>query len=123
MLSPSGATIKIQPGALVGRVEDWYNESATVRFGGWAGDAADHRLADAVVVFQGSHSVFAGTTTVPRHLPQLQAKGQVQGGFVFELPQSLVGAGGGTPLRFFAVRGNVATELSYAPGFPWRVRR
>ena len=58
--SPSGATIQIQPGALVGRVEDWYQESATVRFGGWAGDAADHRLADAVVVFQGTHSVFAG---------------------------------------------------------------
>ena len=120
---PGGATIQIQPGALVGRVEDWYQESATVRFGGWAGDALGHRLADAVVVFQGTRSVFAGATTVPRHLPQLQAKGQVQGGFVFELPQSLVGKGGGTPLRFFAVRGNVATELSYAPAFPWRARQ
>ena len=46
----------------------------------------------------------------------------MQGGFVFELPQSLVGKGGGTPLRFFAVRGNVATELSYAPGFPWQAQ-
>jgi hypothetical protein len=120
---PAGTTIRIERGALVGRVEDWYQESATVRFGGWAGDAADHRLVDAVVVCQGSHSIFAGTTTVPRNLPQLQAKGQVEGGFVFELPRSLVGNGGGTPLRFFAVRGNVATELSYAPGFPWRVRQ
>ena len=121
--SPTGTAIRIQPGALVGRVEDWYREASTIRFGGWAGDAADHRLADAVVVFQGNRSVFTGTTTVPRHLPRLQAKGQVQGGFVFELPQSLVGDGGGAPLRFFAVRGNVATELSYAPGFPWRVQR
>ena len=94
-----------------------------MRFGGWAGDAANHRLADAVVVFQGARAVFAGTTTVPRHLPQLQATGQVQGGFVFELPRSLVGKGGGTPLRFFAIRGNVATELTYAPGFPWQARR
>ena len=91
-----------------------------MRFGGWAGDAANHHLVDDVVVFQGSHSIFAGTTTVERNLPQLQAKGEVQGGFVFELPQSLVGKGGGTHLRFFAVRGNVATELSYAPGFPWQ---
>jgi hypothetical protein len=120
---PNGATIQVTPGALVGRVEDWYLESATVRFGGWAGDAANHHLVDDVVVFQGSHSIFAGTTTVERNLPQLQAKGEVQGGFVFELPQSLVGKGGGTHLRFFAVRGNVATELSYAPGFPWQAQR
>jgi hypothetical protein len=121
---PNGAAIQVKPGALAGRVEDWYLESATVRFGGWAGDAVNHHLVDNVVVFQGSHSIFAGTTTVERHLPQLQAKGQVQGGFVFELPQSLVGTGGGArPLRFFAVRGNVATELSYAPGFPWQAPR
>jgi hypothetical protein len=120
--SPAGTTITVRPGALAGRVEDWYQESATVRFGGWAGDTANHRLVDSVVVFQGTHSIFAGTTTVERNLPQLKSKGQVQGGFVFELPQSVVGKGGGTPLRFFAVRGNVATELTYAPGFPWQAQ-
>ena len=63
------------------------------------------------------------TITVERDLPQPQPQGEVQGGFVFELSQSLVGKGGGTPLRFFGVPGNVATDLSYAPGFPWQARR
>jgi hypothetical protein len=63
------------------------------------------------------------TTTVERDQLQPQPQGEVQGGFVFELSHSPVGKGDGTPLRFFAVPGNVATDLSYAPGFPWQARR
>jgi hypothetical protein len=40
-------------------------------------------------------------------------------GFVFDLPRSVVGSG---PLRFFAVRGGVASELRYVKDFPWRAR-
>lgn len=120
---PGGHTLRIVPGALAGRVEDWYFESGSVRFGGWAGDAVHHALADAVVVFRGSSFVYAGTTTVERSLPQLRAHGNVQAGFVIELPRTLVGSGGGAPLRFFAVRDGIASELPASDGFPWRTSR
>jgi Sulfatase len=120
IVDPAGRRITLVPGALAGRVEDWYFESGSVRFGGWAGDATRHALADAVLVFRGKQFLYAGTTTVKRKLRPLRAHGVIQGGFVIELPDALVGRGGGPPLRFFAVRGDVATELPVASGFPWR---
>lgn len=121
--SPSGRTIRVVPAALAGRVEDWYAEPSTVRFGGWAGDPADHGLVDAVVVFRGTQFLYAGTTAVERALPQIRPTGNVQAGFVIELPRALVGDGGGPPLRFFAVRHGVASELPVASGFPWRASK
>jgi Sulfatase len=119
---PTGAPIRIVPGALVGRVEDWYFESGTVRFGGWAGDPVAKAIPDAVVVFGGGRFLYAGTTTVGRTgMFKLRPDGSlIKSGFVFELPRSLVGDGPGSPpLRFFAVRGNRATELPLPKGFPW----
>jgi len=119
---PSGRSLAIEPKALVGRVEDWFVEPSTVRFGGWAGDPRTHAIPDAVVVFDGNRFVFAGTTTVARgRLYQLRPDGSpIQAGFVFELPRLIVGEGAAArPLRFFAVRGGVASELPVPKGFPW----
>jgi hypothetical protein len=118
----AGETVPIRPGALSGLVEDWFFERESVRFGGWAADAAAGRLADSVLVFSGGRFVYAGTTAVGRRrLPIKTDLPIIRAGFVFDLPLSLVGKGAGSPpLRFFAVRGGVASELAYVKGFPWR---
>jgi hypothetical protein len=116
----SGRTVRLRPGALDGVVEDWFNERQTIRFGGWAADTKGGHLADTVVVFSGRRFVYSGTTTVGRKRIPFKGKKPDEGvriGFVFDLPRSIVGRG---PLRFFAVRGDVATELRYVPDFPWR---
>ena len=120
VLRNGGRVVRIQPGALHGRVEDWFNESDTVRVGGWAADTVDGRLVDNVLVFRGDTFVYSGTTTVGRRglpfgdTPSTEA---VRMGFAFDLPHSLIGDG---PLRFFGVRGGVASELGYVKRFPWR---
>ncbi len=114
--------VRVRPGALDGLVEDWYRERESVRFGGWAADARRGRLADVVLVFSGGRFVYSGTTAVGRkRLPFAGKKPDeaVRIGFVFDLPRSVVGKG---PLRFFAVRGDSATELRYVEDFPWRPR-
>ena len=119
-LRNGGHVVRIQPGALHGRVEDWFNERDTVRVGGWAADTVGGRLVDNVLVFRGDTFVYSGTTTVGRRgvpfgdTPPTEA---VRMGFAFDLPRSLIGDG---PLRFFAIRGGVASELAYVKRFPWR---
>ena len=120
MLRNGGHVVRIQPGALHGRVEDWFDERDTVRVGGWAADTVGGRLVDDVLVFRGDTFVYSGTTTVGRRglpfgdTPPTEA---VRMGFAFDLPRSLIGDG---PLRFFGVRGGVASELAYVKRFPWR---
>ena len=120
VLRNGGRVVRIQPGALHGRVEDWFNESDTVRVGGWAADTVGGRLVDNVLVFRGDTFVYSGTTTVGRRglpfgdTPPTEA---VRMGFAFDLPRSLIDDG---PLRFFGVRGGVASELGYVKRFPWR---
>jgi Sulfatase len=121
-LRAGSQVVHVQPGALDGVVEDWFNERESIRFGGWTADTEGGRLADAVLVFAGGKFVYAGTTTVGRKRIPFKGKGAddvVRIGFVFDLPRSLVGRG---PLRFFGVRGNVASELAYVKDFPWRPR-
>jgi hypothetical protein len=111
---------RIRPGALDGLVEDWYRERESVRFGGWAGDARRGRLADVVLVFSNGRFVYSGTTAVARKRIPFAGKGPDQAvriGFVFDLPRSVIAKG---PLRFFAVRGDSASELRYVQDFPWR---
>ena len=117
-----GSVIPIVPRALRGRVEDWFFERETVRFGGWAVDAARERLPDRVLVFVDGRFLYSGTTTVERwDLPHAKANPALgESGFVFELPRTAVGNEGGAKLRFFAVSGDTASELAYVADFPWR---
>jgi hypothetical protein len=114
----SGRSIDVAPGALEGAVETWSFEPDTARVGGWAADLGRHTLADRVLVFLDGRLVYSGATSFGR--PDLPGKSAPRGTrFVFQLPLSLVGRGGAA-LRFFAVRGTRASELSYPDGFPWR---
>jgi len=119
---PRGARARVVPRALRGHVEDWYFERQTIRVGGWAADVARARVPERVLVFANGRFLYAGTPGGERRdlrvaslHPSLR-----RSGFVFELPRRLVGDGGDVELRFFALSGGVATELSYARRFPWR---
>jgi hypothetical protein len=118
----AGHSVAVRAGALDGVVEDWFHERETIRFGGWAADTKGGHLADSVLVFAGGRFVYAGTTTVGRKRIPFAGKAPdevVRIGFVFDLPRSVVANG---PLRFFAVRAGVASELRYVKDFPWRGR-
>jgi hypothetical protein len=120
LLDAAGRTVRVRRGALDGLVEDWFNERETIRFGGYAADTARGHLADQVLVFSGGRFLYSGTTTVGRKRIPFHGKSpdaSVRIGFVFDLPRTLVGRG---PLRFFAVRGEQASELRYVKDFPWR---
>jgi hypothetical protein len=112
--------LPIVPAAVDGLVEDWYFERDAVRFGGWAGDVEAGAPAEQVLVFADGELVYSGTPGVGRADLGRRYPGLGRSGFVFDLPEELVGDGGDVGLRFFAVRGNTASELAYARGFPWR---
>jgi hypothetical protein len=112
--------IPVVSGALQGEVEDWFFEEDTVRIGGWAGDVGEREPADLVVAFADGRLVYSGTPSVGRADLGERYPGLGRSGFVAELPRTLVGGNGETELRFFAIRGGVASELGYAPDFPWR---
>ncbi len=114
-----GEPIPIAPGT-EGSVEDWFFERDAVRFGGWAGDVESKAPADRVLVFADGELVHSGTPGIGRADLAKRYPGLGRSGFVFDLPQSLVGDGGEVELRFFAVRDGTATELTYPNGFPWR---
>jgi hypothetical protein len=113
-------SVSIAPGALEGRLEDWYFERDAVRFGGWAGDVEAGEPAEKVLVFADGELLHSGTPSVGREDLGKRYPGLGRSGFVFDLPSRVVGEGGDVSLRFFALRGGQATELSYAPDFPWR---
>jgi len=112
--------IPLVPGALEGKVEDWFFEADTVRFGGWAGDVEAREAAETVLVFAGEELLYSGTPSVGRADLGNRHPGLGRSGFVVELPRERVGEGSDLRLRFFALREGKATELSYAEGFPWK---
>ena len=120
ILAPGGRALPITPGALQGKVEDWYLERETVRFGGWAGDVENARLVDRILVYADDELLYAGRTSVGRLDLAERYPGLGHAGFVFELPRSVVEEDSDVRLRFFAIRGGTASELGYKRGFPWR---
>ena len=116
-----GRQLALAPAAVDGSVEDWFVERDSVRFGGWAGDIEGHVPADRVLVFADGELVGSGTPRVGRSDLGNRYRGLGRAGFVFDLPRDRVGDGSdATPLRFVAIRGDRASELGYARGFPWR---
>ncbi|MGH3039989.1 MAG: hypothetical protein ACRDLZ_11435, partial [Gaiellaceae bacterium] len=115
----SGQEIAVVPGKLEGAVEEWFRQPTTVRFVGWAADVAGRALADRILVFADGRLALSTATSFNR--PDVaKAHGVPEGaGFVLELPVALTRAGA-VSLRFFAVRDERASELSYPSAFPWR---
>ena len=118
--SSTGRQFPVVRGAVGGVVEDWFFEADTVRIGGWAGDVQEREPAETVLVFSGRQLLYSGTPSVGRADLAEKYPGLGRSGFAVELPREIVQGGSGVDLRFFAVRGDVASELEYADGFPWK---
>jgi hypothetical protein len=114
-----GTTIRVERGALAGDVRA-LTQGDRVSFSGWAADLEARRPADSIVIFVDGRSVYAGH---PGNMPRNDIEkryGVDRAGFLFMFPRSLVPARGAAyQVRVFAVRGKVASELRYQPGYPW----
>ena len=113
-----GSEIPVRAGAIDGEVEDWFFEQDTVRIGGWAGVVRERVAADVVLVFSDGELVYSGSPSVGRADLGARYPGLGRSGFVAQLPRHVVDED--AELRFFALEGGVASELSYDPDFPWK---
>jgi hypothetical protein len=121
VVDAGGTRLPLVPAAVDGLVEDWFVERDSVRVGGWAGDIEAHAPADRVLVFADGELIGSGTPRVGRSDLGRRYPGLGRSGFVFDLPRDRVGEGSdAVPLRFIGVRGDRASELGHARGFPWR---
>jgi hypothetical protein len=113
----NGQEIAVVPGKLDGAVEEWSRQPTAVRFSGWAADVEGRALVDRVLVFADGRLAYSTATSFNR-FDVAKAHGVPEGaGFFFELPTAPTES---SSLRFFAVRGERASELAYPSGFPWR---
>jgi hypothetical protein len=111
---PSGDRASVESGRLAGQVESWSADGTTFRASGWAADVRDGALPDRVLLFSGRKLVFAGATTIFRwDVGATQRRPEmIRSGWAAEVPIREVRD---TRLTVFAVRGNVASELTW-PG-------
>jgi hypothetical protein len=93
-------------------------------FGGWAADFEARAPVEALLVFVDGEPLYAarGVTLRGAFEPE-RHEGIDDTGFRFGLPRTLLPPfGSGHEVRVFAVSGDAAAELDYAPGYPWESR-
>jgi hypothetical protein len=118
-----GTAIRVESGALAGDVRA-LTQGDRVSFSGWAADLEARRPADSIVIFVDGRSVYAGHPGNMRRDDVEKRYGVDKSGFLFMFPRSLVPARGTAhQVRVFALRGDVASELEYKPGYPWATGR
>ena len=113
--------VKIIQGALSGSLDLAVSRDGHVLFAGWAADIKKSRLPDAIVAFINGEFFFSGKTGVNRpdvakyyNDPDLQ-----KAGFEFVVPFSIFKDKDNPEVRFFAIKGGVASELYYPKGYKW----
>jgi hypothetical protein len=116
--TPSGETIRVQPGAVSGYVDIARVEGDLVNFFGWAADVPRKRIRDRVLVFANGRFVYAVDRPLEGRRPDLGAELE-DAGFAIYLDRRDVLRGPNPELRVFAVVGGVASELRYPDGYRW----
>lgn len=113
--------VKIIQGALGGSLDLAVFRDGHVLFAGWAADIKKSRLPDTIVAFINGEFFFSGKTGVDRpdvakyyNDPDLQ-----KAGFEFVVPFSIFKDKDNPEVRFFAIKGGVASELNYPKGYKW----
>ena len=120
IVSLTGTTIRIVPGALGGWVDAVRQQTGGTRFSGWASDGAHRKRVQQVVVFVDGQSKHERHTPLSRpdvagffKFPPLR-----RAGFRVELPVSVFDQDPAPIVRVFAVsKTRVASELSYRPEY------
>jgi hypothetical protein len=113
-----GGTLRIEPGSIHGQIRV-SRQGDRISFIGWAADLDRRSRVDSIVVFVDGRSLYlAQGRSFRRRLP-LEEEGIGNPGFGFELPPSLLPADRAANVRIFALSGERAAELRYAPEYPW----
>lgn len=116
----NGRRVQIRPGALRGTVRV-RRQATGYEFSGSASPPGKPQRVDTLAVFVGDRSVFVGRHADLRPQSILGQRDLGRAGFTFELPPALLPEqGSDRPVRVFAVRGGVASELRYTPTYPWQ---
>ena len=123
IVSSTGRTIRIVPGALGGAVDGVQKHTwlwHTFLISGWASDGAHREPADEVVVFVDGEANHEGHTTVSRPglAKAFKAPSLEQAGFRISLSASIFRRDPPPVVRVFAISSKgVASELSYRPEY------
>ena len=123
IVSPTGRTIRIVPGAMggtVGAVQQHAWLWHTFLISGWASDGAHREPVDEVVVFVDGEANHGGHTVLrrPGLAKRFAAPSLEQAGFRVSLPASIFRRDPPPVVRVFAISSNgVASELRYRPEY------
>ncbi len=124
IVSPTGRTIQVVPGAMGSAVDVVQQHTwlwHTFLITGWASDGAHRRPADEVVVFVDGGAEHGSRTAVNRPDPAktFKAPSLEQAGFRVALPASAFERDPAPVVRVFAISSTgVASELRYRPTIP-----
>lgn len=120
--SPDSRTIHVYPRVIRGDVTVKMSPTGA-RFSGRASMRVRGIRVGSIAVFVGNRSVYASSVGVLRPHRVLGERRLGPFGFSFELPRALLPeAGASQTVRVFAIRGRLASELSYARSYPWSTR-
>jgi hypothetical protein len=116
----NGRRVQIRPGSLHGTVQVQRRPTG-YEFSGSASTPGKPQRVDTLVVFVGEGSVFVGRHNDLRPQSILGQRDLGRAGFTFELPPGLLPEqGSDVPVRVFAIKEGIASELRYAPTYPWQ---
>jgi hypothetical protein len=108
--------------AIAGEVRGTRSSTGST-LGGWAANVKARKPASSIVVLVDGKSVFVGDNGNITRKDILERYGADKAGFIFRLPGLLLpDAGAADDVRVFAVAGDVASELRYLRGYPWKTR-
>ena len=116
----NGRHVQIRPGSIRGTVQVQRRPTG-YEFSGSASPHGKPKRVDTLVVFVGDRSVFVGRHNDLRPQSILGQRDLGRAGFTFELPPGLLPEqGSDTPVRVFAIKEGIASELRYLDAYPWK---
>lgn len=121
LLSKDGERIPVIPGAVNGSLDYVIvRDSAYVEFRGWAFDAWNSRLPDAILLYYYGKNIYWGQNNRSRpDVANVYGREALESGFKFVLPLKRFKDKelNSSKVRLFAVSNGVASELNYSAGF------
>ncbi len=116
--SADGEVFAAGAGKIDGRVNRGIVRPEVIVFRGWAADVEAARPVDTVLIFENDDFRFSGRPVRGR----APGRGAAipESGFKLTVPKSVFSDLESAEIRVFAISGQAASELRYAPGFRWR---
>lgn len=122
LVTPDGSEIPIVPQALRGYIETPRVSEHTVLLKGWAVDEKLAQPAERILIFRNGKFFHAGPTGISRSdiAEWLGQPAFAASGFRYTLPADPFVSSGTPEVRVFAISGDLASELNYIEGYPWK---